>query len=492
MKSPFQSIRWRMQAWHALVLLIAITAFCLTTYRLAWNNQLRAIDQNIYSKEGKLSRAILRARAAAQGLTIKDEENPAISPAIVIASLKTIGGKVPSDVAPIFEGTEPGYAYFSYRNAAGDILLQSPNLPEGIELLPMPKGRYSDEWRTRDHSREVLRSSTPGLRSLVGRDISPELESIHRFGWSLGGIGFAIWVVCLVGGWWIAGNAIRPITAISRTAARIAEGNLEERISEAGTESELDQLGRVLNHTFDRLQSGIEQQKQFVADASHELRTPVTILLSETQRILKNDRRRTPEELFQVIKTCGDAGDRMRRLIESLLVLARQDAHGAGPLREECDLSEILRETVEQLEPLAAARSIRLKSDLRPAACLGYPAALGILASNLIANAIHHNHEGGEVVVSCDRAGESATFSVADDGPGIPPGDRQHVFERFYRADKSRSAASGHTGLGLAIAKAVVDNHGGRITVRTTSGEGSVFDVTLPACQGAPGVSQLV
>jgi len=299
-------------------------------------------------------------------------------------------------------------------------------------------------------------------------------------------------VVCLVGGWWIAGNAIKPITAISRTAARIAAGNLAERISESGTESELDQLGRVLNLTFDRLHAGIEQQKQFVADASHELRTPVTILLSETQRILKNDRRRTPEELFQVIKTCGDAGDRMRRLIESLLVLARQDALGAGPLGEECDLSEILRETLGQLEPLATARNIRLIAELRPAPCLGYPAALGILASNLIANAIHHNHEGGEVIVSSDRTGESAKFSVTDNGPGIPPGDRQHVFERFYRADKSRSAASGHTGLGLAIAKAIVDNHGGRITVHTNCGEGSVFEVTLPAHQGAASVPQLV
>ena len=152
---------------------------------------------------------------------------------------------------------------------------------------------------------------------------------MHRFAWSLGGSGFAIWVVCLLGGWWIAGNALKPIATISRTAAHIADGNLEERISTSGTDSELDQLGGVLNHTFDRLHKGIEQQKQFIADASHELRTPITILLSETQRILKSDRKRTSDEYVQVINICRDAAIRMRRLVEPLLVLARiQSSHG--------------------------------------------------------------------------------------------------------------------------------------------------------------------
>ena len=480
MKSPFHSIRWRLQAWHGLTLLIAVTALCVTTYRIAWNNQLHTIDLSIYTSENKLARALVWNGPSSRGLSAHDNENPPISPAILIEHLRIAAGQIPSEVASIFEGTEPGYTYFSYRDAAGNVFLQSGNVPAGISLLPMPKGRYVDEWHIIGHRRELLRSSSPGLRSLIGRDISPELDSMHRFAWSLGGSGFAIWVVCLLGGWWIAGNALKPIATISRTAAHIADGNLEERISTSGTDSELDQLGGVLNHTFDRLHKGIEQQKQFIADASHELRTPITILLSETQRILKSDRKRTSDEYVHVINICRDAAVRMRRLVEPLLVLARQDALGAGPLREQCEISNILRDTLEQLGPLAAARNIRMNADLRPAPCLGDPTALGILATNLIANAIQHNREGGEVHVSCARDNDAVTFSIEDDGPGIVPEDRPHVFERFYRADKSRSAAAGHAGLGLAIAKAVVENHGGKIAVRDKSGDGAIFAVTIP------------
>ncbi len=484
MKSPFQSIRWRLQAWHGLILLAAVTALCFTTYRLAWNHQLHAIDQSLYSSEGKLTRALLRGKPASPFSSARDDDSPAFSPTLLIERLRVAKGKLPSEVASLFEGTEPGYTFVSYRDASGAVFLESPNFPEGAQLLPIPAGRYAEEWRIVGHRRELLRSSKPGLSSLVGRDISPELDSMYRFAWSLGASGFAIWLVCLFGGWWIAGTALKPISTIGRTAARITDGNLQERISTSGTDSELDQLSRVLNHTFDRLQTGIEQQKQFIVDASHELRTPVTILLSETQRILKQDRKRTPEEYIQVINTCRDAANRMRRLIEPLLILARQDALGAGPLREHCEISQILRDTLEQVRPLASGRNIHLNADLRPAPCIGDPTALAILATNLIVNAIQHNREGGEVRVSCEHSSEFTRFSVSDDGPGIVPEDRPHVFERFYRADKSRTSASGHAGLGLAIAKAVVENHRGKIVVEDNLGKGAVFVVTLPLYKG--------
>ena len=477
-----------MQAWYGLILLIAVIAFCLTAYRLAWDNQLRAIDQNIYGTEGKLAAALMVSKPSIPGAVTRDDENPPISASLLIEHLRAVNGKVPKEIAPIFEGTDPGYAYFSFRNGKGKIFLESANFPEGASLLPMPVGRYSEEWRTTEHRRELLRSSKPGLSSLVGRDISPELDSMHRFAWSLGLSSFAGWLVCLLGGWWIAGNAIRPITEISRTAAHIAAGNLQERISPSGTDSELDQLGRVLNHTFDRLQAAIEQQKQFIADASHELRTPVTILLSETQRIMKHDRKRTVDEYRQVVQTCGDAADRMRRLIEPLLVLARQEALGAHPLRERCDLSTILRNTLAELEPLRAAKKIHLSAQMETSPCMGDPAALTILTTNLIANAIQHNRESGELLVSCVGEGDLVTFSISDNGPGIAPENLPHVFERFYRADKSRSSSNGHAGLGLAIAKAIVDNHGGTIKVATALGKGSVFTVTLPKSSNPAGI----
>jgi heavy metal sensor kinase len=481
MKSPFHSIRWRVQAWHGLILLGAVIAFCFTAYRLAWNNQLQAIDHGLWVSEAKLGAALMRNIPPAPGAGAKEDDNPPFSPAHLVERLRRGAGTLPPEVASTFEGMAPGYAYFSLRDASDSIYLQSANAPEGLVLLPMPAGPYADEWHTIGHRREVLRSSSPGLRSLVGRDISPELDAMHRFGWSLGASGLAVWLLGLLGGWWIAGRAIQPIAVISRTAAHIADGHLQERISTTGADSELDQLSRVLNHTFDRLQDGMEQQKQFIADASHELRTPVTVLLSETHRILKHDRERTPEEYREVIQTCRDSAHRMRQLIEPLLLLTRQETQGATAPRRPCDFSGILRDTLEQLGPLAAEREIQLHADLQPAACLGDPAALAILATNLLANAIQHNRDGGSVFVRCERHGQSTTLTVRDDGPGIGPADLPHIFERFYRADKARASADGHAGLGLAIARTIVENHGGTITAQSTPGEGAVFTVTLPA-----------
>ncbi len=480
MNSPFHSIRWRVQAWHGLILLGAVIAFCFTAYRLAWNNQLRTIDKSVFEAEGKLVAAVMRNNPSAPAAGARDDDTP-LSPALLLERLRSGKGLMPPEASAVFGGTAPGYAYFSLRDAAGGIFLQSPNAPPGLSLLPMPAGHYADKWRTIGHRREVLRSSAPGLRSLVGRDITPELDAMHRFAWSLGASGLAVWLLGLLGGWWIAGRAIEPIAAISRTAAHIADGHLQDRISTAGTDSELDQLSRVLNHTFDRLQAGIEQQKQFIADASHELRTPVTVLLSETHRILKSDRERTPEEYRQVIRTCREAAQRMRQLVEPLLLLTRQEAQGAPVQRQPCDLSAILRDTLEQLGPLAAAREIQLHADLPPVICLGDPATLAILATNLLANAIQHNRDGGRAFVRCEHRDRTAILTVRDDGPGIAPADLPHVFERFYRADKARASADGHAGLGLAIAKTIAENHGGTITVQSPPGEGTVFTVTLPS-----------
>jgi heavy metal sensor kinase len=306
------------------------------------------------------------------------------------------------------------------------------------------------------------------------------LEELRRFALSLAASGLGVWLLGLLGGWWLAGRAIKPIATISATATRIAEGNLEQRISTDGTESEFDQLSRVLNDTFDRLHSVLKQQKQFTADASHELRTPVTILLSETHRILK--RERTPAEYQDVIRTCHAAAERMRRLVEGMLLLARQDNDAAGPRTpaEACDLAAIARSSLEQLRPLAAERGIEVHAALQPAECRGDASALSILVNNLVGNAIQHHGSPGNVWIECGSAEGGVFLEVRDDGPGIRAEDLPHIFERFYRADKARGAAAGHTGLGLAIVKRIAENHRGGVVARSEAGKGASFRVTLP------------
>jgi two-component system OmpR family sensor kinase len=470
MSSFLHSIRWRIQAWHGAILLGAIAAFCVTAYLFAWDHQLRRVDRELRESEHLLIRTLMEfGRAPGEAPVPPDQ---------IAQLLRDREIALPPAVAEQFTGA----TYFSLRAADGAPLLESPNLPADIIHLPIPRDGFTEEQRAVGPRRESLRGSARGFSSVFGRDITPEIEDMHRLGLLLAAAGLGVWFFGLLGGWWLAGRAIQPVAAISRAASRIAEGNLSERIDLSGNDSELDQLARVLNQTFERLHASFERQRRFTADASHELRTPVSILTAETQRILKRDR--SPEEYRDAILTCGQTADRMRRLIDALLVLSRQEAAGEQAAREPCDLADILRETLSQLDPLAEQRRVRIAADLKPTPLRADPAALAILAANLVRNAIQHqppDAPDAELRIYCAPDGDHARFAVSDNGPGIAPEDLPHIFERFYRADKARTGDSGHTGLGLAIASVIAANHRGDIAVRSEPGRGATFTVRLPA-----------
>lgn len=468
MSKLLHSIRWRVQAWHGLILLVALSAFCLTAYHFAYDHQLRRVDREIQEDERTLVRSIMESlRKDAPNTDLFEE---------AARRLREGSVALPAVAAARFETT----AYFTLFDPEGRVLLRSSTAPADI---PVPTSKSAaDDVRMRGSFRELVHAAPRGFASVVGRDISREIAEMRRLAWILAGSGLGVWFLGLLGGWWLAGRAIKPIHTISRAATRIAEGNLSERIDLSGNDSELDQLARLLNDTFERLHASFERQRRFTADASHELRTPVAILIAETQRILKRDR--TADEYRDSLRTCGDTAERMRRLIEALLLLARQQAGNDQPVREACDLSAIADDTAAQLRPLAESRGLRLTTRLRPAACLADAAALSILAANLVRNAIQHHRPGaseGFVEIASGYDEGRVFLSVTDNGPGIPAEDQPHVFERFYRVDKARAGDAGHTGLGLAIVRTIVENHGGKITVSSEPGRGSTFVASLPA-----------
>ena len=479
MKTFFHSLRWRLQAWHGLLLLLVVTGSTAPAYRLARDNQMQRLDKELSQMERNLVRSMLdvvqsRPESAAPG--VEPSPRPMFAPADFIRRLVSQPVQLPETLLAQYRGTQPGYAYFSVRDRNDQIILQSKNAPADLVFLPLPPADLVEETRSIGSRRETLRSSVHGLKVVVGRDITPELHEMRSMAWLHLSIGLGVWLLGLLGGWWLSGRAIRPIRTISQTAARIAEGNLEERIDIREMDSELGELSQVLNQTFERLHAAFERQRQFTADASHELRTPITILLSETHRLLK--RERTPEEYREALETCEATAQRMRRLVESLLLLARQENPPAAvSAHASCDLSSVLKEAADHLAPLAREKGFRIETALTPSPCRADAETLSLLATNLIANALQH---GGNVMLSCSLEGEQAVFSVEDDGPGIAAADQPHVFERFYRADQARTGSSGHSGLGLAIAKAIVDNHGGTLTLRSLPGKGTCFQVRLP------------
>jgi two-component system OmpR family sensor kinase len=258
---------------------------------------------------------------------------------------------------------------------------------------------------------------------------------------------------------------------------KISAGDLSQRINTSETESELGQLAAVLNSTFARLESAFAQQKQFASDAAHELRTPVSVILTQTQGALI--RERDPGEYKQTVEACQRAALRMKKLISALLELARLDAGQEQMKRLRFDFAKTVADSVELVRPLADARGIKISTELPPLEIEGDAERLGHVVTNLLTNAIQYNHDGGEVKAGLKTENGMAVLAVSDTGQGMPAEDLPRVFERFYRADKSRS--SGNAGLGLAISKAIVAAHGGSIDVASEENAGSTFTVRLLA-----------
>jgi heavy metal sensor kinase len=326
--------------------------------------------------------------------------------------------------------------------------------------------------------REMFRFLPRAQCVLVGRSLAPDLAAMRRLALWLTAAGTAVLLLGLAGGWWAATRAIRPIEAISATAVRIAGGDLSHRINTADTDSELGRLAGVLNSTFARLEAAFTQQARFTSDASHELRTPVSVILSQTQTALS--RERPGPEYREALEACQRAARRMKALTESLLELARLDAGQELMKREPFDLARLARECVELVRPLAAERGIQIHCDVAAIECLGDGGRIGQVVTNLLTNAIHFNRDQGEVRLAARAENDVVVLTVADTGQGIPAEDVPHLFERFYRADKSRSRIQGRNGLGLAICKAIVAAHSGSIEVASQPGIGSTFTLKLP------------
>lgn len=289
------------------------------------------------------------------------------------------------------------------------------------------------------------------------------------------------------GGLFLAKRALDPIDRITRTAAGIGAGDLSQRLPEGATASpdEVGRLAATFNGMLHRLESAFLRQRQFTADASHELRTPVTLMLSQLDVVL--ERARSPEEYERALRSLRDDTWRLRRLLEDLLTLARADAQQDVLQRERLDLGELAEQVVESMQPLATERNVRLTVRAERDICVfADQARLMQLVLNLVENGVRHTLGGGLVAVSVERTPKSlAALTVRDTGIGIPPEHLPHVFERFYRVDPARS--SGGTGLGLAISRQIAEAHSGAIEVQSEVGEGTTFCVLLPlAMEEAP------
>ena len=295
------------------------------------------------------------------------------------------------------------------------------------------------------------------------------------------------------GGWWLARKALRPVDRMTSKAEQIGIDRLGGRIAVPRGSDELAHLAVTLNAMLDRLQHGVEEKQRLVADASHDLRSPLAVMRAELDVSLRGEL--TPAARG-VLVSVHEEVDRMSRTVDNLLTLAQADEGHLKLLTTPLLLRDRVRATIRALAPAATAKGLALEE--REALEPGRPDLVEADAHrvdqmlvNLIENAIKYTPPGGAVTVLVWRRGDEVGVTVSDTGPGIPPEAIDHVFDRFFRVDGARRRTSGGSGLGLAICREIVEAHGGRIWVDSESGRGSAFSLALPAAARTPALQRL-
>lgn len=384
-------------------------------------------------------------------------------------------GPAANDVGPLTK-------YAVIYTAAGGVIDQTASWrgePPARAGLPEPGEDCFDLWAVDEHLRgvHVAVPKHPGVTLLLAAPRS-DLDGDARFLTRAMATAFGIAVLWTVV---VALAVVRRLTQghsrIAEVARRVAAGDLAARIELRRGDREVVQLAADIDAMIARLGVLIGLQQRFVANAAHELRSPLTTLYGELSHALR--RSRSAEEYERAIREALEATTRLRRLAEDLLSVARSGAPDDLPL-EEVDLAELGREAAALVAHAAEERGVTVAWDGAAPRVLGRPHDLVRLIRNLLENAIRHSPRGGRVALTAREVGERVELAVRDEGPGVPETAREQIFEAFYRGPDERAAGGGGAGLGLTIARELARAHGGELALRRTEGPGACFVLTLP------------
>jgi heavy metal sensor kinase len=441
MTGRFRSLRTRITVWYGTII-----ALCLIAYSAAvgvsFTSQVRAgLEHRIHEDIELASRAIL----------LDEHGSPYWPPGFLDRQILE---------------EEGGGHWIEVFSPAGERLLTL----ETIDGLPAGPVRVRSQPIQIEGRRFVVQAAVSEL---------PMRQQVRRLWMELGGLSLTVLALGGLGGFVLARRSLGPLARMADHARRITAEQLHDRLSLENSTVEVDQLRDAFNETLARLERSFDQLRRFTADASHELRTPLTALRSVGEVGLR--RAGSPAEYREVIGTMLEEVDRLTRLSDELLALARGDA-GRPPLRSESlDLSALAGEVADELQVLAEERGQTLTCDRDgPLLVRGDRLTLRQALLNLLDNAIKYSPGGARIGVVAGRRADRAFVEVRDEGPGIAPEHRERVFERFYRVDPSRSREMGGTGLGLSLARWAAEAHAGKVELETEVGKGSTFRLVLP------------
>ncbi len=453
-------IRIRLTAWYFLVLCLAFGAFSFLAFFEVRGSIHSAVDEGLRDRAADIRELLERQWPAEQ---VKHE----------LVEGSSVRGE--DDILQIAE-TRGEWAYSSVSAIRYGLQIVRPAKPtEKFQFSTV----YSKHMPLRILNGQLhVGDKTYDLQ--IAAPMDDFYDAVNRFRLVLL---FSVPVLVLVasaGGYWLSRKAVAPVGEIARAAQSISEHELSKRLPILETGDELQSLSETLNAMFARLERAFKRVTQFTADASHELRTPIALMRTRTEVALR--KQRSEAEYRETLLRINQELERTSALIENLMTLARADAGSEALQVAPTNLNELLLEISETARLLAEGKSIQYDQRLpeTPLSVTGNAQSLRRLFLILIDNAVKYTPHGGRISVVLDTSDGSAVTQIRDTGVGISAEDLPHIFERFYRADESRSRESGGTGLGLSIAQWIAEAHQGKISVVSKVGEGSVFRVQIP------------
>ncbi|MFN7982961.1 MAG: ATP-binding protein [Vicinamibacterales bacterium] len=464
-------LRTRLTLFYSVVLLAVFAVFAATVIWQQARIGLRRVDREL----DRLTATVAELLAD----ELSESDTPTQASREVVAALGSAGR-----VVSIYDAAGQPLAATS-----GTPALRAPQLSAGEPASEALATSTPDGlWRLGTR-RATLASSTFTIVALA-----PTADTERERSEAVEAMWLAVPVLVLaaaVGGYWLATVALRPITRMaSRAAALPADGS--DDLGTSGREDELGQLETAFNGLVSRLRTTLQTQRQFMADAAHELRTPVSVIRSVSDVTLDRAER-SESEYRDALHTVGVQAQHVGRLLDDMLILARADAGGYPMITQPLYLNEIANECCAALKGVAAASGVDLVVRAgQDVAMVGDEDLLRRMLVNLVQNGLQHTLPGGRVCVNLESTSSVARLEVSDEGTGVPDADRQRIFDRFVQLDPARRRAG--AGLGLPISRWIAELHGGRVTLAESSHAGSRFVVDMPLHQGGgetprPGIS---
>ncbi|MBI1356819.1 MAG: HAMP domain-containing protein [Acidobacteria bacterium] len=458
-----RSIGSRLALWYGGVLGLALTVFGLSVWFSIEHSLYDAVDESLRDRVEGVRRFIEQESSWLTLDEIRDEfrEHSVLGPGGDLFQVRDAEGNWIYRSAPLYDEHVPIY----------EVAEMGPELRfENLEVRGAPLRFLAQSVEARG-TRFVIQVAAP-LHELR--------QGIADFVWALGALIPAVLLAASAGGYWISRRALRPVDEITQTARSISSKNLTHRVPVPRSDDELERLASTLNEMIQRLEDSFDRISRFTADASHELRTPLSLIRATAEVALRNEDH--PDEWRQGLLQILAEVERTSNLVENLLLLARADSGQTDIQRSLVDLARTVEEACIESKPLAQANGLLLATSIShgPVYVAGDSQALRRLWLILIDNAVKFTPSGGTINVEVKAAGTSAVVVVRDTGCGIPPQELDLIFDRFYRVDKARERDKGGAGLGLAIARWIVDVHGGTIRAESQPGQGASFAVVLP------------